>query len=78
MKYSPESSELDTDIYGPLAAPPPAETAGIARLRLARGTGWSTWLTIGDGFPISDAKYLSLLQWHSIAKPACDIMKSNI
>jgi hypothetical protein len=33
---------------------------------------------IGDGFIISNAEYVSVMQWHSIAKPAFDTIKHFI
>jgi hypothetical protein len=51
---------------------PPVSRALTSR---RHGTGWTAQPSTGNGFSISNAKYLSLLQWHSIAKPASGMIK---
>ena len=51
----------------------PPESRAFASRR--HGTGWTAQRSTGDGFSISNAKYLSLLQWHSIAEPASGMTK---
>jgi hypothetical protein len=42
------------------------------------GTGWTGQPSISDRVSISNAKYLSLLQWYLIAKPASSTMEHFI
>jgi hypothetical protein len=57
-----------------LFKPPESRTFTPCR----HGTDWTGQPSISDGFSISNAKYLSLLQWYLIAKPASSTMENFI